>query len=519
MRLSDLLSFSFAALWEQKVRTLLTLAGVFLGSFTLIASLSVGRGVHDLAEQEFSRHQELRSIEVWPSYRVREEDIPEAELQVKGDMDDARRDRLRRALVQKWTREHGVSGVPLDSGKIRAIQVIEHVESVTPHASFRFRASLDGLAHDTTEPQEVTGEGISPDDEGVQRRLVAGRTFSSAAAQEILVNEYVLYRWGLANDEDMQQALGKSITLVLEERDLDVPRLWLSPGRPGGGQTSDTLRTALDRLPEELDKTDLHPDEKEALRKAIAGLARHKSPDGKRVFSGQFKICGILREFTPGEQRPRVAGLGQFDVLLPQRSAEAIFGEVAAAQPASYDSLTLQVDSKDNVKLVTKQLPALDVQFYSLAEIAESVTWNITLITFATGFVATVTLVVAALGITNIMFMSVLERRRQIGIMKAVGATDGHVRWIFLQEGTVIGLAGGLLGLLGAWLASFPGNAMARNMIEEQTRQTLDSSVFVFPAWLVVGVPLLAALITTLAAVYPAHRAARIDPIAALRHE
>src|SRR5262249_44254405 len=139
--------------------------------------------------------------------------------------------------------------------------------------------------------------------------------------------------------------------------------------------------------------------------------------------------------------------------------------------------------------------------------------------TFATGFVATVALLVAALGITNTMVMGVLERTREIGVMKAVGARDGHVQFIFLVEGALVGAVGGVLGILLSWVASFPGDGVARELVQKQTSRPLEGSLFVYPLWLTLGVPLLATLITTLAAVYPARRAARVNPITALRHE
>jgi ABC-type lipoprotein release transport system permease subunit len=62
-----------------------------------------------------------------------------------------------------------------------------------------------------------------------------------------------------------------------------------------------------------------------------------------------------------------------------------------------------------------------------------------------------------------------------------------------------------------------PGDRIARRLVETQTLMSLEGSVFLFPLWLVAGVPLLVCALTTLAGLYPAQRAARIDPIAALR--
>jgi putative ABC transport system permease protein len=70
-----------------------------------------------------------------------------------------------------------------------------------------------------------------------------------------------------------------------------------------------------------------------------------------------------------------------------------------------------------------------------------------------------------------------------------------------------------------SWLASFPGDAVARSLVNESTELHLTGRLFVFPAWLVLGLPVFAGVVTTLAAVYPARRAARVNPITALRHE
>ena len=133
--------------------------------------------------------------------------------------------------------------------------------------------------------------------------------------------------------------------------------------------------------------------------------------------------------------------------------------------------------------------------------------------------VAAIALLIAALGIANTMLMSVLERTREIGIMKAVGAGNGQLQLIFMMEGGCIGLVGGSLGLLLAWAASHPADIWVRSIVSRDLKIELRESIFVFPPWLTFTVLVFALLVTTLAAIYPARRAARVDPIAALRHE
>ena len=99
--------------------------------------------------------------------------------------------------------------------------------------------------------------------------------------------------------------------------------------------------------------------------------------------------------------------------------------------------------------------------------------------------VAVVALLVSALGIANTMLMSVLERTAEIGIMKAVGADNRHLQFIFLVEGALIGLLGGGIGLLLAWAASYPGDAWVRSMVMRDLKVDLKGSIFVFPPWMV----------------------------------
>jgi putative ABC transport system permease protein len=132
--------------------------------------------------------------------------------------------------------------------------------------------------------------------------------------------------------------------------------------------------------------------------------------------------------------------------------------------------------------------------------------------------VGSVALVVAGLGIINTQLMAVLERYREIGTYKALGASDGDVRVLFLGEAALVGLLGGLGGLLlgrvVSWIIEMSVNSVA-------SRYEVDEPliVFAFPLYLLGGAVLFALLVSIASGVYPASRAARIDPIPALRAE
>jgi putative ABC transport system permease protein len=115
------------------------------------------------------------------------------------------------------------------------------------------------------------------------------------------------------------------------------------------------------------------------------------------------------------------------------------------------------------------------------------------------------------------MVMSILERYKEIGIMKAVGASDKDVKKIFFFESGVIGFMGGVFGLALGWIVSHVINLIINGFA---TRQGVPHmNYFSFPWWLCLGAIAFSILISLLAGIYPTVRAARIDPIVALRHD
>jgi putative ABC transport system permease protein len=133
------------------------------------------------------------------------------------------------------------------------------------------------------------------------------------------------------------------------------------------------------------------------------------------------------------------------------------------------------------------------------------------------GIFGSLALAVAALGIVNTLVMAILERRREIGIMKAIGASDGDVKKLFLAEAAVMGLVGGMLGVALGWAMGQLINAGANVYLH---RQNLPSEeLWAVPWWLVVGAIAFAIVISMISGLYPAARAAKLDPVQALRYE
>jgi putative ABC transport system permease protein len=206
---------------------------------------------------------------------------------------------------------------------------------------------------------------------------------------------------------------------------------------------------------------------------------------------------------------------------IPDVRSQAALGRLRRGlEPAkvSYSEAMVRVRHHTDVAPVDKAIQAMGFHTRTLLSRLEEMRTFFIFVDVLLAAVGAVALVVAGLGIINTLLISVLERTQEIGICKAIGASDGDLVVLFLTEAGIIGLLGSLGGLaLGraiCWLLEIAVNAYART---HGVAAHLD--VFAFPLWLLTGAVLFTAAISVLAGVYPALRAARVDPIQALRRE
>jgi putative ABC transport system permease protein len=495
MRFADLLALAFSALWQQKFRTWLTMAGVVIGTFVLVVSLSLGRGFEREVMHQLSRGALTRQIMVWPGTGVQEKDIPPEKLVIPEPMSEAKRQRIRQAKIRRWKERK--RGIQLNKERLRKIQDFPHVETAVPLIKKPCLVLKEGQ-----KPRSVLAFAANADNPHFRNRILAGEYFHSDTGRAVVVSEFLVYLWGITRDNDVGKVLGQKIRLEYRKEE---------------GGVSPALLQLLHR-------SKLDPTEMKALEKLLWGRAASVSA-GKLVFAEEFTIVGVLREFIDDQDTYDFFDLGagatseDADIYLPSRTAAELFGRGEQPAGLGFPGVLVTVDAEKNVKDVVHQVRSLGLQGDSLQETAQKLQTYLVLATFTTAFLAAVALLVAALGITNTMTMTVLERVREIGVMKAVGAHDRHIQLIFLVEGALIGAIGGALGVFLGWLASFPGDAIAQALLQELSLNYFKDTLFVFPPWLTVGAPAFACLVTTAAAVYPARRATRVNPITALRHE
>lgn len=194
------------------------------------------------------------------------------------------------------------------------------------------------------------------------------------------------------------------------------------------------------------------------------------------------------------------------------------FGRPDLLETDGYDSLTVRAVDLASVPALLDQLDTLPVETQSLEAILDVANQVLSLLQALLGSVGALALLVAALGVANTMMMAIYERTREIGVLKALGAAPGEIRALFTVEAAMIGLIGGVFGLIfGTLLGRLVDWIAHRFLISEGV--TGVGQLSIVPPWLAIGALVFAALIGLLAGLYPAARAARLDPVTALRHE
>jgi len=186
-------------------------------------------------------------------------------------------------------------------------------------------------------------------------------------------------------------------------------------------------------------------------------------------------------------------------------------------QAKGYSMVGIKLSSPKYVEPVKKQMEDLGFETFALVDQLEEIKRVfifMDMFLFAVGMIA---IVVASLGIINTMVMSILERYKEIGIMKAVGASDGDVKKIFFFESGVIGFMGGVFGLALGWTVSIVINVIINSIAVRQGVPHMN--YFSFPWWLCLGAIVFSILVSLAAGIYPTLRAARVDPVVALRHD
>jgi hypothetical protein len=407
----------------------------------------------------------------------------------------------------------------LDDEALAEIAKLDGVRFAVPIVSFPAFVRFNERTR-----QQWTAGARAGDDPRL-RNLLVGRGFSDENAEEVVVKEGFLEgysdeafrrrrnrrgnpggpfrRTSEKSDEERKRAaeaaLGKEITLYSAPAGdaapasifgiplLDFPNS--PPRQPNGNEGPDGL-----------------PDQGRFDRYVFRIVGVVKSEEGMGL-----PIYGGSDFYLPLEQAKR---LREANVSPMERMGDTLTGR------AGYWGAELRVSDPSRIKPVTNKLTDLGFRAFSLTNQLEEIERIFLIINSSLALIGGIALLVASFGISNTMIMSIRERTREIGIMKAIGGSDGEIMRIFFVEASLIGLTGGVLGVIGGWGIDRVANMLANRWILRQVGQAVRHiEFFSIPWYLSGGAILFAVLVSLAAAIYPALRAAKVDPIKALRYE
>jgi len=460
MIFSDILSISLGNLWRMKLRSFLTVSGVVIGIAALVSMMSFGAGMQKNVSDQF------KALEIFNILTI----LPGGTSFGEKQHQDYHDENGIETQTQEKTAQDTISTKPLNDHAIAEIEKIPGVRVVYPEDTFPVRLKLgDRYANTTAEAIPASMGDIVAKEE-----LLAGRSFASDSAQEVVIHKRLLSRLGI---EIPDSALGREISLISAKVDLGS-----AMGMFLGRRSSNVFKQVEHTF-------------------TICGV--HGKKEGMGANWRQLII-----PFQTAQKIDRLGFNSAFD-LLKQVSG--------GAEKNQYASLIARMESADKFPAARDSIDNLGYNTFSFADQFEEIRKFFLIFDLILAVVGFIALVVASLGIVNTMVMSIVERYREIGVLKSLGASNADIRWLFLVESSAIGLLGAVIGLAFGWIISRLASAVAIYIMLKQGAPKVD--FFYLPLWLIILALCFGTLVALAAGLYPAARAAKVDPVQSLRHD
>lgn len=486
MTFRDFVTVSSGNLWRMKLRTFLTVSGVVIAIAAFVAMISFGAGNQRYVTQEFEELGLLFTMQVYPKTD-------------KTAVDTAKTAALDQAMVERLAHLPGVA---------LAFPMNAFTATVTI-GDTAIKAGAQALPLTATQTKLFS-------------QMQAGRFFAGDSAREAVVSEEFLR---MAGNLSADSVIGRSLILTARTVSIDsgiahvIPQKWADVRAEFDDVVLDSLRQR-----EYVSRT---------VRQKL-GQAMGKFFDGfvnsKALLVDTLTICGVIKGDRHGMVRtepiiiPMATALrftsggivdNPVDLFSSLSNGTLFAGKENAG--GSYPQVTLQLDPTAPYEPVRDSVEAMGFRAFSFAEQFSKLRKVFVYFNLALGVIGLIALVTASLGIVNTMVMSILERTREIGVLKSLGADDRDIRMLFLVESAVIGTIGAALGIVFGWLITRAASAVAKAMMAKDGFGRIE--LFALPLWLVLTALGIGIIVSLAAGYYPAARAARVDPVKALRAE
>lgn len=496
MRFLDYIFVALKNLWRQKSRTFLTVSAVVIGAVSVILMLSLVIG----ARQVF-----VKQIESIGGLSL---------ISVTGNVSDSGGDSLFNGGSS------GADDKKINDAAIKELKAVPHVAGVTPLANVWI--NYFKLENGEKKVSNTNLVGVDPSADVLNMNVSSGRALRAGDLDKVVIGGRVLK--GLGYSGNGTELIGKKLLLGIQGQTTD----WeADPALPGGdGKDDQKQYEQIRTIPAE-----------------IVGVMASGMDDGsnyitmdwahKLMTSKYWKYDDTANQALKEQTEQQIQALNQerkfnpvagknYDQLINELQKNNQFNlQVLVKQDnfeqKGYGAAMVKADSTDNVKAVGEAITKLNYGVTTAQEMLDGISKIFLAVGLVFGAIGGIALFVAAIGIINTMAMAIYERTREIGVMRACGATKFAIRRLFTFEAALIGLFGGGVGLLISYIIAQIGNYVAGHYAVSLSIPIED--LISLPLWLVVATLVFTTFIGWLAGVIPAMRAARLDPVEALRYE
>lgn len=467
MKFSDIILMGFANLRRTKLRAFLTILGVVVGIGALTSMISFGTGMQKNVTDTFTDNSLFLQMNV-TSERIN------AEAMFGGNQ------------IQDTAEQQKV---PLTDSIFEIIKKIEGVDIAFPEITFAVKLKINDN-ETTTNAQALPAKmgEFKPYNE-----LLGGDFYTTDSSENVIVSWWILKRMKLLVNDPEQQ-------VILSAED-SAQGMKIVPVDSVIGKTIKVITSSVN------------------IPKPGFGAMMGGSNQPFKQNTGEFVIGGIIKRRSSFNM-----GSLQSNIIIPVKTAEKIpklnFSNVwdllsRDSRKGKYSSLNVRVKKMSDMEFVREKIENMGLFTFALSDGLEEARRGFLILDAILAAIGTIALFVAALGIINTMIMAILERRKEIGIMKSVGGSENQIKWIFITEAAVIGFVGAIFGLGLGWVVTRIANYIV-NLQLPVGEETVE--LFYFPMWLILGAIGFSILLSVLAGLFPANRAARVDPVEALRH-
>lgn len=493
MKTLDAIRLSFKNLARQKSRTTLTITAITIGSLSVILMSSILLSVRQSLMDSFKKMGAFNLVTV---------------VQDPNSTDNT-------SLISAGNGNSDSSLKKIDDTTLSDVLKIPHVVGATPTLNVWVKTMrLDG----NDKKSWANLLAYTPSSNVFDMPLLAGRNITDTDMDKIVVGANFLNTYG--DPKKPSDLIGKKVILVMN-----------------GGSYPD-WGTLPPEPPQNADKSwwDAQQSKDINLTAEIVGVADNGSMDDKQNYislawgerlntsvqwqydDSTMKTCQDQQNQANQAQKSGDGKSGGVNLHCENLATMKLVKDTSNITKNGYGSIIIKADDQNNAKSVGDAVAKMGFGAVTAENMIKQINQIFTMVSVILGIIGGISLFVAAIGIINTMVMATYERIREIGVMRACGATRADIRHLFMIEAATLGFWGGVFGLIisiilvsaAKWIILNKGASLGNIPIDK---------IGSFPIWLVVSVIAFTTLVGLLSGLGPAIKAARLNPVDALRYE